>query len=280
MRYSPMTMDKTAPSRLLACDLDGTLFPAAPDPSHPEALARFEALRAANPGLVVAYVTGRHLASAVEAMAFWNLPRPDALSCDVGTSVHLSDPGAPGLWRRDEAYAERMRASMAGVTTETIRMRLADLPGLALQDPERQGEFKVSYELPRGAEGDDAETAARARLDELGVAFSVIRSSGVYEDGDLLDVLPAGATKTTAVTHIAEAAGVRVPRILYAGDSRNDLAPLLAAGGGIVPANAQPALLDALLDAPATVYRAAGVHLHGVVEGALHFGLNHLKGDG
>lgn len=275
-----MIMATTNPRRLLACDLDGTLFPSTPDPSHAEARVRFDALRAANPGLVLSYVTGRHLASAMEALTRWSLPRPDALSCDVGTTVYLSDPDAPDLWRRDETYAARMRASMAGLDVETVRMRLADLSDLTLQSPERQGEFKVSYELPHGADGDAAEAAARARLDEFGVVFSVIRSTGVYEDTDLLDVLPPGASKTTALAHIAEGAGVPLGQTLYAGDSRNDLAPLLAAGGGIVPADARPALLDALRDAPPTIYRAGRPHLHGVVEGALHFGLATEKGDG
>ena len=269
----------TPPKRLLACDLDGTLFPVAPDPTHAEVRERFAELCAGGTGTVLAYITGRHLASAVAVLEAWGLPRPWALSCDVGTSIHLSDPEAPDLWRRDTAYAERMRASLAGIDAETIRARLADLPGLRLQDPERQGEFKVSYELPGGATGDVVETAIRARIGELGVALSVVRSSGVYEDADLIDILPPGATKTSALEHIAGQAGIPLAHTLYAGDSGNDLAPLLAAGGGIVVADARPELLAALADPPDTIYLAVRPHLHGVVDGLRHFGLASGKGD-
>ena len=80
-------MTGTTNTHLLCSDLDGTMFPAGSDPTHGEALADFARLRADAAGLRVAYVTGRHLASALAAMDRWSLPQPDLLSCDVGTSA-------------------------------------------------------------------------------------------------------------------------------------------------------------------------------------------------
>jgi len=271
--------------RLLASDLDGTLYPVGPDPTHAEALDGFADLLAANEGLVVAYVTGRHLASAVEAMAYWSLPHPDLLSCDVGTSLYRPDSAEPSGWRRDEDYAALMGETICGVAARDITQLLDGVPDLTPQQPERQSEFKISYLLPPAAAGDKVLREVRRRLSAAGAAFSVVRSSGVYEDDDLLDILPPGVTKTSAVAYMSRCPGTASGLTLYAGDSRNDLDPLLACDGGIVVANARPALLEALREAPDSVYLAARPHLHGVVEGARHFGLKTgehetPKGDG
>ncbi len=261
------------------------MFPAAPDPTHAEALAAFIALRAADTGLAVAYVTGRHLVSAVEAMAYWSLPKPDLLSCDVGTAVYLSDMTASSGWRRDEDYAVHMHEAMGGVTAHDIETLLDGVPNLVLQEADRQSEFKTSYTLPRDTSGAAAVTEVRRRLSTTGAGFSIVHSTGVYEDDDLLDILPPGVTKASAVAYMSVCATVASTFTLFAGDSRNDLDPLLASDGGIVVANARPALLDALRSAPESVYLAKQPHLYGVVEGTLYFSAKSrqsrtLKGDG
>ncbi|MBU0743276.1 HAD-IIB family hydrolase [bacterium] len=272
-------MKPTANTRLLACDLDGTMFPAGPDPTHAEALDRFGRLLRDCDGLRLAYVTGRHLASALEASDRWSLPRPHLLSCDVGTSIHHPDGNAPGGWRRDEAYAALMRDAMSGLDNADVLGLLSDVAGLAPQAPERQAEFKASFTLSRDAAGDTAMNDVVARLCTTGMNFSLVRSAGVYEEHDLLDVLPPGATKSSAVAHMARLLDVPSERTLFAGDSRNDLDPLLRAEGGIVVGNARPALLEALRPFLAhgaragKMYLAGRPHLHGVVEGCLHFGL-------
>ena len=272
-------MKPIADIRLLACDLDGTMFPPGPDPTHAAALDGFRRLLSRSAGLRLVYVTGRHLASALEAATRWSLPRPHLLSCDVGTAVHLPDDAAPDRWRRDETYAARLRRDMGGLGNRDVLDLLADVPGLAPQAPERQAEFKTSFTLPSGTAGDEAMSGVRSRLAAAGAHASLVRSAGVYEESDLLDVLPPGATKSSAVAHMARLLEAPAERILYAGDSGNDLDPLLDAAGGIVVANARPELLAALrphLDDAAprrAIYLADRPHLHGVLEGCLHFGL-------
>ena len=117
---------------LLACDLDGTMFPTGPDATHAAALGGFAELRS-RAGLSVAYVTGRHLASALEAMAHWSLPAPDLLSCDVGTSVYRPDAASRDGWCEDMAHAAGMREAMGGLVGADILDLLADVPGLARQ---------------------------------------------------------------------------------------------------------------------------------------------------
>lgn len=264
-------MKSNAHRRLLASDLDGTLYPVGPDPTHAAALDGFADLLAANEDLVVAYVTGRHLASAVEAMAFWSLPQPDLLSCDVGTSLYRPDTGEPSGWRRDEDYAAQMGEAMSGMTARDITQLLDGVTDLTLQQPDRQSAFKISYLLPPSAAGDKVLMEVRRRLSAAGATFSVVRSSGVYEDDDLLDILPPGVTKTSAVAYMSTCPETASGLTLYAGDSRNDLDPLLSCDGGIVVANARPALLEALGEGPDSIYLAARPHLHGVVEGIRHF---------
>ncbi len=275
-------MNHLSHTHLLACDLDGTMFPTGPDPTHADALDRFGRLRADCSGLCVAYVTGRHLTSALEAMTLWSLPRPDLLSCDVGTSVYRPDPPdgeTPGGWCSDEAYAALMRDAMGGLGNADILELVSDVAGLAPQAAERQAEFKTSFTLPRDAAGDAVMSGVVARLSATGTDYTLVRSTGVYEDHDLLDVLPPGAAKSSAVAHMARLLEISPERTLFAGDSRNDLDPLLRSGRGIVVANARPALLESLRPflaggtREATIYLADRPHLYGVVEGCLHFGL-------
>ena len=173
----------------------------------------------------------------------------------------------------ERVYAEGARH----VRLDLSRVTHADVDGvagLAPQAQQRQGEFKASFTLPRGAAGDAAMSGVVDTLAATGTDFSLVRSSGVYEEDDLLDVLPPGATKASAVDHMARLLGAPSATTLFAGDSRNDLDPLLRAGRGIVVANAQPALLEALRPHLSdSIYLAERPHLHGVVDGCRHFGV-------
>ncbi len=258
---------------LLACDLDGTVAPVRPDPAFPALVAEFRTLLAAAPGTALAYLTGRSAASAETLIADLDLPLPVLLAADVGTRIILFEGGAR---REDEAYSVRMRRAMGGSTGAGILELLADVEGLDPQRPDdRQGMFKASFFLPSGAAGDAVERDARAALAAAGITASLVRSECVFEDRDLLDVLPAGVTKATAAARAAEVSGLSAAAVVYAGDSGNDLAPLLAAGRAIVVGNAPPGLRRAVLAKrdPRTTWAAAGEHLAGVLEGCRRFGI-------
>jgi HAD superfamily hydrolase (TIGR01484 family) len=258
---------------LLASDLDGTLIPSDDGVEHRAALRRFRSALARRPDIRLAYVTGRRKDLAEAAIRDHGLPGPDFLACDVGTSIYLAtDRG----FEPDPDYAERMVEAMGGTTAEEIRGLLAHVQALRPQSPENQSDFKASYEF--GLERRDAVT--RAVLERLGDRpLSVVVSHDPYRGTGLLDVLPAGVAKHTAIAHLRTHADVDHDGLYYAGDSGNDLAAMLDGYRVIVVGNA-PASLKSTLREEATkrgildrLYFAEAPYAGGVLEGCRHWGL-------
>jgi hydroxymethylpyrimidine pyrophosphatase-like HAD family hydrolase len=92
---------QTGPT-LLATDLDGTLIPLDGEPQNRQDLQTLAALLE-RLGVALIYVTGRHLESVERAIDEHQMPRPDWLICDVGTSIYQHCDGEH--FQLLEAYA-------------------------------------------------------------------------------------------------------------------------------------------------------------------------------
>lgn len=258
---------------LLATDLDGTLIPTVPHPRHLEAVSSFAERAGAHRSFRLAYVTGRHRALAERGLDRFGLPWPDFLVCDVGTSVYVAGDGSLTL---DAEYRSRMREAMAEMTGAEVRSALAGIPGLLEQPEEKQAEFKASFDFAQEAR-DRVLAAVRDRIGDWSLALvaSVDPDSGV----GLLDVLPAGVAKDTAVEYLRIRLELSPAEVYYAGDSGNDAAAMLRGYRTIVVGNA-PEELKTTLRTEA-IRRGLGDHLYfarrpyaaGVLEGSRHWGL-------
>ena len=96
----------------------------------------------ANEGLLLAYVTGRHLSLAQAGIEELGLPSPDLFVCDVGTSVYRRTNGG---YEPDSEYRQAMRAAFGGLVGDDIRVAIGTVAGMELQEEDKQAEFKVSY---------------------------------------------------------------------------------------------------------------------------------------
>lgn len=261
--------------RMLASDLDGTLIPPVLDEIRREEIARF-GLAVSGRGLELAYVTGRDRDLALRGIERCGLPMPDLLVCDVGTSVWVRLENGDGF-EQDGGYRTRMLDALGGARREDIVSAMASLSGLELQEERKQAEFKVSYYV-------DAERSVHLRADisEVLVPFPVppkaIWSHDAHSDRLLLDLLPRGVAKHTALEHLRVQAGYDADDIVYAGDSGNDLDAMISGHPAIVVANA-PEELKAEVRAEAEragiidrIYFAHSPFAAGVLEGCRHFG--------
>lgn len=264
------------PRALLATDMDGTVIPLEPSPQRETELAEFKEAVESSSGLLLAYVTGRGIGLAEKGIAQFRLPRPHFQVCDVGTSVYVTDGGRFIL---DDEYAGRMREAMGGVDFEEILQQLAPVRHLLLQPWERQTEFKLSYHLPDGEDHSAIVAEVRGRLEEMVAGIEAVYSVGAPSGRGLLDLLPPGAAKDHALHYLREITGVDPDAVVYAGDSGNDLAPLLAGYKGIVVANAGEDLraeLERLAkggNLPSEVHFSPHQFARGVLEGCRHFGI-------
>jgi HAD superfamily hydrolase (TIGR01484 family) len=227
----------------------------------------------ASESLRLAYVTGRHLSLAQTGIAEVGLPAPDWFVCDVGTSVYRTTNGG---FEPDEAYREAMRTAFGGLSGDDVRAAIGAIKGLELQEEEKQAEFKVSY-YTIGRPEPFVETV-QSRLDVAHAKVNLVASFDPVTERGLLDVLPAGVAKDSAVRYLHDHAGVDEEHLVYAGDSGNDRAAMLTGYRVIVVGNADEALKTDLATESAAlgitdrIYFAKHPYAKGVLEGLRHFG--------
>jgi HAD superfamily hydrolase (TIGR01484 family) len=224
-------------ARLLLCtDLDRTLLPNGRQEESPRARERF-ARFVAQPGITLAYVSGRHPALVEEAIAAYAIPRPDWLIADVGTTLHRAVPGG---WETQNAWQDLIGADWQGRTAADLEPLFTDLAALTLQEPARQGRHKLSYHVPLDADIAALQLEMRERLNRRGLAASLIHSLDEEAGIGLLDVLPERATKLEAVEFLMRREGFAPSHTVFAGDSGNDLPVLSSVLPAVLVANAHP----------------------------------------
>lgn len=116
---------------VLATDLDGT-FAGGSEQDR----AELQEILAATPGTTLIYVTGRSVPATRSLMAESNLPHPDVLIADVGTTIRYGPDLAPAT-----ALEREIAACWPGGAA--VRERLAGLPGIVEQ--EIRSPYRISY---------------------------------------------------------------------------------------------------------------------------------------
>ena len=129
--------------RLLICtDLDRTLIPNGHQPESPTARKHFATL-AAHPQVTLVFVSGRHRALVEQAIEDYQLPCPDFVIADVGTTIY--HVGSEHDWLRQDDWTHTIAGDWGGRFHEQLATLLADLDALRLQERKLQNEHKLSY---------------------------------------------------------------------------------------------------------------------------------------
>ncbi len=258
---------------VLATDLDGTLIPLSGNQQNEIALEQLRVvLREKRIELV--FVTGRHLDSVAEAIAKFHLPNPDWVICDVGTSIYQS--AANGSFAKVEEYQQALQAVLGGHNIASLARKLAQLSGLRLQEPEKQGQFKLSYYVNQ-SDLQRYRDAIREVLHSHNVPHEIISSVDPFNDDGLIDILPPGVSKAFALQWWATARAHEPGSIVFAGDSGNDLAAMTAGYKTIVVENAGRQLARQIAEYhqssgwPDRLWLARSQATSGVFEGLKYF---------
>jgi sucrose-6-phosphatase len=273
---------------LLCSDLDRTILPNGAQPESPAARPLLRAL-ARRPEVTIAYVSGRHRELLAAAIEEYEIPQPAYAIGDVGTTIYR---GAAGDWQAWPAWREEISSDWGNRTSWELAPLLAGLPGIWLQEAEKQNHCKLSYYTPprfgpaaadhRGRE--ELLAAVRARLADHDIRAALVWSIDEERDLGLLDVLPARAGKLAAIRFLMKRLGFVPANTVFAGDSGNDLDVLGSELNAVLVANAPAEVRREALDRvrrtgrAETLYCASGGFLGmngnyaaGVLEGLAHY---------
>jgi len=281
-----------APRLLLCSDLDRTLIPNGHEPESAEARPLLARL-AARPEVVLCYVSGRHAGLIRRAIDEHGLPVPDYAIGDVGTTLYTVDGEA---WRPIEDWTRAIAGDWRGRTRDELEAELRDVPGLRLQEADKQNTYKLSYYIDEPGRLAERLPEVRGRLDALGIRYDLIVSHDALTGLGLLDCLPERATKYHAIEFLEGRLGLDAGRTVFAGDSGNDLPVLTSGLPSILVANAAPDVREAALEAlrrkglgdrlycaRGGLFGMNGNYSAGVLEGLVHFFpevRDWLEGDG
>jgi sucrose-phosphate synthase len=234
---------------MIVSDIDNTLT------GDAAALAEFVRWLDAQRGRVgFAVATGRSLDLTLKVLKEWKVPRPDILITSVGSEIYYGRKLKP-----DEGWMRHIRHEWRRDALESV---LADVPGLRLQGPEGQREFKLSYFIDPSSAPPVKEIKSLLRKHHLNA--QVIYSHQAY-----LDILPARASKGQAIRYLAWRWGLPLNAFLVAGDSGNDREMLLGDTMGVIVGNHSEELAD--LEGRERIYFAHRHCAGGIVEGIQHY---------
>lgn len=225
--------------RLLVCtDLDRTLLPNGPQPESPGARALFARL-AGRDEVQLAYVSGRDPGRVRAAIAEYELPLPDFVISDVGTTI-LTATGA-GEWEADTQWAASIGADWGARDGDALHELLRGFDELRRQEDDRQAAYKLSYYAPvsRG----ELPAQLDERLAASGVQARVVWSVDEARNLGLIDVLPASASKYHAIRALATREGLSLDSTVFCGDSGNDMEVLVSEVPAVLVANGAPEVM-------------------------------------
>ncbi len=261
---------------ILATDLDGTLIPASLD--HARDTIALGQLRdsAASGQLEIVFVTGRHLESVLEAIEIYALPVPNWIIADVGSSIYRRDESA--AYQPCGQYVNQLAQLTGGIKAEAVGEKLAPSSSLTRQEPAHQQPFKLCFYCPP-AQLNSQVARIENKIATHGLPFGVIASCDPVDHRGLIDVLPHGVNKASALSWWSQNHFDNAPAITFAGDSGNDYAALTSEYSSIFVGNRESELVKRIQahhyqrDSLDRLFIAPHTNTTGVLAGCRHFGL-------
>lgn len=264
--------------RLLCTDLDRTLLPngaAAETPGTRQQLANYLQQHQVQ----LAFVSGRDHRLVQQAIADYQLPTPDFVIADVGTTLYHCHGEQ---WAPVAEWHERIGPDWRFAHGQDLLAVVADIPGLQCQEPAKQGRYKLSFYTPLHWDQGRHHAEMQRRFQRQHWQVTLVYSVDEARQCGLLDVIPARAGKLAAIRFLLNQLQISDHEMLFAGDSGNDLDVLCSGLPAVLVANAAADIqAQARREAQAAghgsrLYLAHGAvgnghYAAGILEGIQHF---------
>jgi HAD superfamily hydrolase (TIGR01484 family) len=265
---------------LICTDLDRTLLPNGKQPESAGARAAFARL-VSRPEVFLAFVSGRHRQLIEEAISQYQLPIPDWVIGDVGSTIYqLKD----NEWLPWQEWEQEISSDWKGLTSDDLRPLFREFQALTLQEESKQNRYKLSYYLPSKTDVRSLQQAMSLRIGLAKIRACLIYSVDEETSTGLLDVLPERATKLHALEFLMRHKAFDISNTVFAGDSGNDLPVLASVIQSVLVANAsfdvaeqarnqslQRGTASALYLAQGGFMGMNGNYSAGILEGVAHY---------
>ena len=265
---------------LLGCDLDRTIIPNGTQKESP--LARPLLRRLARcPNIYLAYVSGRDQKLILDAIDEFYLPMPDYAIGDVGTTLYRV---INGNWQLLDDWSYEIGLDWKGLGRDKLSEFFGNMEEIRLQEPEKQNQYKLSFYTAQNVDYQQLIKKIRAVLAKKGVRASIMWSVDETSANGLLDIIPARANKLHAIQFLMQQEGFSEDRMVFAGDSGNDLDVLTSGLQAILVKNAMDEVRKEAIETlsgkhmtnrlylpKGNFYGMNGNYAAGLIEGLVHF---------
>jgi len=268
-------------SKLLLCtDLDRTLLPNGDEAESTTARARFRQL-AQHKQVILAYVTGRHQQLVEQAINEYQLPQPDYVIADVGSSIYEVKQQH---WILQQSWEQKISHDWQGHSADDLQQVLQPVKNLQLQEQSKQNTHKLSYYVALESDHQQILSSIQQILQQQSIESNLIWSIDTQANTGLLDVLPASAGKRQAIEFLMQEFEFDYSNTIFAGDSGNDICVMSSPIHSVLVANASDEVRaaaikqaqqnhqeDALYLARGNYLEMNGNYSAGILEGIAHY---------
>lgn len=268
-------------SKLLICtDLDRTLLPNGEQLESTSARARFKQL-AHHKQVTLAYVTGRHQLLVEQAISEYQLPQPDYVIADVGSSIYEIKQQQ---WMHQQSWGQKISRDWQDHSAEDLHQLFQPVKKLQLQEQSKQNTHKLSYYVALEDDHQQIISTLQQILQQQSIKANLIWSIDEQANIGLLDVLPASAGKRQAIEFLMQQFEFDYSNTIFAGDSGNDICVLSSPIHSVLVANASDEVrmaaikqaqqnnqADALYLAEGDYLEMNGNYSAGILEGVAYY---------
>ena len=209
----------------IICDIDGTLV----DEEKTDGLQELKDwVKERKDKIVFGLASGRNKNILKEAISKYSLPYPDVLICSAGSEIYYTDK-----FIQDNGYESHIDYHWK---RDELQNALSKFPGIKLQEPNAQWQFKLSYYVNENFNEDNLADLYKF-LDDHKLRAKVLLTENHY-----LDLLPFRASKGNAMRYLSYKWKLPLHHFITAGNSGNDIDMLKGKAKGIVVSNYSPEL--------------------------------------
>ena len=268
-------------TKLLLCtDLDRTLLPNGPQPESLTARNKFRQL-VRRDEIRLVYVSGRDQALVQQAIKNYQLPVPDFVIADVGSSIYKIDAGS---WQFIQKWDDEISQDWNGKSNKDLQLCLQNIKDIRLQEYAKQKQHKLSYYVPVYISHKQLSNTIQDCLRSENIQANLVWSIDTASNIGLLDILPASANKKHAIEFLMKEYNYNIEETIFAGDSGNDIAVISSSIHSILVANASDNIkntaiqkvtdnntINSLYIAKGDYFGMNGNYSAGIIEGVAHY---------